>query len=1015
MFHKSQSTIKSDTRGQTIQKLVLRSVRKPRILRSPFNYTKKKFTPRINSSFAEYDESVSPKVRFRSTSVDRPRRSSDVGIKTSLKSATFEESSVSLLNLAKKDLQDGKFSQAADRFSQVFNMTENQEALFNRAVCNMKLNKLKEAIVDLLNVIKENSIYSKSAYLNLVKCFQGSNEIDPAIRYISQGLSRFSKFEDGLLLRAKLYSAKKSWEKAKSDYKKYLKYNPNEEEAILGLAESYQKLGDLPSASKFLNDCPNFLSVLLMKARILFEMKSYRQSLDCLETFLSNSPCAEGFFLKAECHKACLEYTEAGLSYEQCIKYDVEQEYFSRSIYNIGAIRVREKDFYGALHTFHRCTKNKLREQRVLESFSDAVISLMKKEYKTGIKVLNKLLQGKEPVIDEYIMSCYCFRAYAYLALGAFEKCLQSLAKAEAIKSLDKASAYNKELAHALICASRLEFEKSNKRLDKAMKIFPRKVEPLVYKSSFLVFNAYRDEPPDRQMLKLAQTYIETAVIMRDPDSELLFYRAVLRYLLNNFQDCIEDMKNCIEKAEDNISDHYFLRGLAYASLKVYKEAIQDFTIALQLNDKNSLIYSYRGRCGFLMDDTNLAFADYQKYVNCKDKDPTAHLNAGILLMTAGNYDDAYKALEISLSLKYLNSTHYYIAKCSVLQNNIHEAICELKKMLKNEFKEGVQMDLEILQYLHGFLPCNESFEQGVKLWEGWMQGKCGEIFEFKYILWFKAVFLMYLGRYLEALEDFQNILEILHSKDTKLMTPDETLTSEEENCEVLYNIALCHLFGKRSQSILILEDLSEILNNKHKGQMLLLAGIIYILEENPTAAEKILKEAFRCDPEIVTPYLAKLSIKLLPLNTNSTFAEKFPLITLSFPDQPKIEVRPAISLPRILLPTLEFSVESEAKEFFFFKKVQTKPEAPWLNRVRDSIQFTDSLMEVDSEPTEITEREIKNVFIDDSQGSKRIIKSMVPLRHYSSELNKRKRSGVKKEDTPYDIVKKIQELCSRN
>lgn len=1015
MFHKSQSTIKSDTRGQTIQKIALRSVRKPRILRSPFNYTKKKFTPRINSSFAEYDESVSPKVRFRSTSVDRPRRSSDVGIKTSFKSSTFEENSVSLLNLAKKDLQDGKFSQAADRFSQVFNMTENPEALFNRAICNMKLNKLKEAIVDLLNVIKENSIYSKSAYLNLVKCFSGSNEIDPAIRYISQGLTRFSKFDEGWLVRAKLWSTKKVWDKAKSDYKKYLKCNPHDEEAILGLAESLIKLGDLPSASKFLNECPGFISVLLMKARILFELKSFRQCLESLDTVLINSPCAEGFYLKAECHKAISEYTEAGLSYEQCIKYDTEQVYFNKSIYNLGAIKVREKDFYGALHTFHRCTKNKLRDQRVLELFSDAVISLMKKEYKAGIKVLNKLLQGKDAVIDEYISNCYCFRAYAYLALGAFEKCLQSLAKAEGIKTLDKASVYNNELAHALICASKLEFEKSNKRLDKAMKIFPRKVEPLVYKASFLVFNAYRHTPPDRSLTKLAQANIETAVLMRDPDSELLFYRAILRYLLNNYQDCIEDMKNCIEKAEDNISDHYLLRGLSYAALKIYKEAIQDFTIALQLNEKNSIIYSYRGRCAFLMDDTNLSFSDYQKYVNCKDKDPDSHLHAGILLMTAGNYEDAYKALEISLSLKYSYSTHYFIAKCSVLQNNVHEAVSELKKMIKIEFKEGTQMDLEILQYLHGFLPCKEGFEEGLGLWEKWMEGKPGEIFDLKYILWFKAVFLVYLGRYSEALEDFQNILEILHSKDSKLMTPDETLTSEEENCEVLYNISLCHLFGKKSQSILILEDLSEILNNKHKGQMLLLAGIIYILEENPIAAEKILKEAFRCDPDVVTPYLAKLPIKLLPLNTNSQFAEKFPLIALTFKDQPRIDVRPAISLPRILLPSLEFSAEPEAKDLFFFKKIQTKPEAPWLNRVRDSIQFTDSLMEVDSEATEITEPDNKNVIIEDSQESKRMIKSMVPLRHYSSEISKKKSSDVKKEDTPYDIVKKIQDLCSRN
>ena len=187
----------------------------------------------------------------------------------------------------------------------------------------------------------------------------------------------------------------------------------------------------------------------------------------------------------------------------------------------------------------------------------------------------------------------------------------------------------------------------------------------------------------------------------------------------------------------------------------------------------------------------------------------------------------------------------------------------------------------------------------------------------------------MYLGKFTRALEDFQLVLEILHSKDPKLLNPDETLTSEEENCEILYNISLCHLFGNKAQSILILEDLSDILNNKHKGQMLLLVAIIHINLNNSAAAEKVLKEAFHCDPETVTPFLAKCPIKLLPLNTSSQFAEKFPLISLEFPNQPKIEIRPAVSLPRVPLPSLEFNVQVEIKEFFSFKKVQPKPEAP--------------------------------------------------------------------------------------
>lgn len=1012
MFHKSQPIIKSDNRGIQIQKVTFRQVRKPKVFRSPANYTKKKFTPRINSSFAEYDECLSPKTRFRSTSVDRPRRSSELGLPSNLISS-YDESCGPILAMGKKDLKEGKFEMALEKFSQILAVSENLEALYHRALCNMSLNKAKEAIVDFLNVIKENTIYTKSAFMNLVKCFQMTNDVDAGIRYITQGITKFGRFDEGFLIRAKLYSWKKNWDKARSDYKKYLKYNNQNEEAILGLAECYEKQEDYSSALKVLNESPNTLKILIQKSRVFYFTGHFHSVLQTLDSILIRFPSAEGFFLKAESHNALGQYTESALSYEQCLKYDINNEFQSKAVYNLGALKIRERDFYGALHTFQRCLKKKVREQKVLEIYADAVISLMKREYKVGVKVFNRLIKAKESVVEEYLQHCYCYRAYGYLALGFYDKCIQSLKKAASMSQLDKASLYNLELSNALLLASKLDFDKSNMRLDSAMGIFHRKAEPYIYKASFLIYNAFTLEPIVPAKIKQAEGLIETAVAMRDPDSELLFYRAIIRYLRGHFHESLEDMKQCIEKAEDNISEHYTMRGLCNGSLKSYKEAIQDFTIALQLNEKAYQVYSYRGRCAYMIDDTSLAFSDYQKYVACNQDDYSVHIQAAILLMSAGSYEDSLRALESSLALQYTTKAKYLAAKCWIIQNSIPQAINELKGILKNEEASSARVDMEILEYLSTFTSTIENFDKGSELWDNWQSGHFGEIFELKYILWFKAVFSMFLGKYSNALDDFQIILEILHSKNSKHMTTDETLTSEEENCEVLYNIALCHIFGNKAQSILILEDLSEILNNKHKGQMLLLAAAIYLVCNNTNAAEKLLKEAFRCDSETVSPYLANYPIKLLPLNTNSAFAEKFPLISVDMPGQPRIEVRPAISLPRIHLPSLDFSVQTEVKDFFLFSKIQPKPEAPWLNRVRGSIQFTDAIVDVDTEPTEITEREKKNQVVEESNESKRNIKSMIPLRHFSSDIPKTA-NKQEKQETPSDIIKKIQELCSK-
>ena len=1008
--------IKPEERNLIIQRVALKHLRRPKVLRSPANATNKKFTPRINSSFAEYDEICSPKTRFRSTSVDRPRRTSESAMGSIINYSTSDDKSQSVIAAAKKDMQEGNYAQAANKFTQVLSNVDNVEAMYNRALCNISQKNIKEATIDLLNVVKENSVYSKSAYLKLSMCFLATNEVDAALRYISQGISRFSRFDEAFLIRARLNSTKKSWEKARIDYKRYLKHNPNDEEALIGIVETFASQGDSNSALKILNEMVSSHSVFLKKGKIYFDLGSHDRALKCIDSALQIHPTAEACFLKAESHRRLQQYVEAALSYEQCLKYDTDTELASRAVCCLGALRIREKDFYGAIHTFQRCYKNKTREQKVLEIYSEAVISLMKREYKEGVKVFNKLLKSKETAIEEYIGNCYCYRAYGYLALSFFEKAIRSLKKAEQHQALDKASLYNQELAHALLHASRLDFPKSISRLDTASRIFPRKSEPYVFNAAFLIYTALAEEPRTRGEVSKAEALLEVAISMRDPDSELLFYRAVVRYLSSNYQGALEDMKVCIEKAEDNLSEHYVVRGLAYASLRLYKDAVQDFTIALQLNEKAYQVYSYRGRCAHMIEDTTLALADFQKFVAHNQNDYKAHMQAGILLMSAGAYEDALRALENSIRLQNTSRACYLVAKCHVIQGNTGGAIQELKKIMRVEANGSAQIDMEILSFLHGFLPTHEGFSQGVGMWEAWGRGKSGEIFETKYILWFRAVFYMFCGKFSKALEDLQAVLEILHGKDSKTLNQDESLTSEEENCEVLYNISLCHLFGVKTQSILILQDLSEILNNKHKGQMLLLASIIHLsLGSNAEAAET-LKEAFQCDSETVTPFLAKSPVKILPLNTSSSFAEKFPLISLNFPNQPKVEVRPAISLPRVPLPPLDFNVQVEVKEFFAFKKIQPKPEAPWMNRVRGSIQFTDSVVDVDTEPTEITDRENKEQGREgeEFEESKRDIKSMITLRHFSSGIQKKVTEDIRKDETPADIIKRIHDLCTQ-
>jgi hypothetical protein len=55
-------------------------------------------------------------------------------------------------------------------------------------------------------------------------------------------------------------------------------------------------------------------------------------------------------------------------------------------------------------------------------------------------------------------------------------------------------------------------------------------------------------------------------------------------------------------------------------------------------------------------------------------------------------------------------------------------------------------------------------------------------------------------------------------------------------------------------------------------------------------------------------------------------------------------------------LPSLEFDIEESVLDYFTIKAVKCRPEAPWLNRVNGTIQFTEDMQMITSENVSDTE-----------------------------------------------------------
>ena len=112
-------------------------------------------------------------------------------------------------------------------------------------------------------------------------------------------------------------------------------------------------------------------------------------------------------------------------------------------------------------------------------------------------------------------------------------------------------------------------------------------------------------------MLKDAKRDLNRALSNSPKDMHVLYLRGLLNFALNFFFDAIVDIEVVIEKSEDATSNHYLARGRCYACLSMFKEAITDLSIAINLNKDCLDAYLNRGKCAYLIGDTGLAFMDF--------------------------------------------------------------------------------------------------------------------------------------------------------------------------------------------------------------------------------------------------------------------------------------------------------------------------------------------------------------------------------------------------------------------
>ena len=100
-------------------------------------------------------------------------------------------------------------------------------------------------------------------------------------------------------------------------------------------------------------------------------------------------------------------------------------------------------------------------------------------------------------------------------------------------------------------------------------------------------------------------------------------YKDVIE-IINNF---LNDFSNCLD------SEIYYIRGFAHQELKLYKNAIEDYNKAIELNPDNELDYHNRANAKYNIGLYEEAMKDYNKSLELNP-------NANIVLCDKNHFKD---------------------------------------------------------------------------------------------------------------------------------------------------------------------------------------------------------------------------------------------------------------------------------------------------------------------------------------------------------------------------------------
>lgn len=547
--------------------------------------------------------------------------------------------------------------------------------------------RLREAVTDAEEALKQNPNDLNARrilgriYTRMIGDSQ-ANRINEEM--LKKAIEQYSKVTEkdasdvrSLITLGRLHKVAQNSVEAERAYKKVLELEPNNEDALTGLAMVYGDLGDNKRASEMLNKAAEknpSLRTLAALASAYEQMRDYKQAANTLRKALELAP-QNGELKRALAQNLMLadNLDEALSLYQQLVQEDARD---AGSQLRISQIYRQKKDFVKAHQASAKAREidpNNLearynevnlleaegKTQEAIEEMKAMLSSTSKRNYQPGERTNRVVLVERLGFLyrnaEMYNEAVATFRQMEELDSDQGPR-----SRVHVIETLRTAKDYNKAWTEA----------------ESAVKKYPddRAVRTV---HAYVAADVGRGDEAAKGMRKLLdgkndrETWVALAQV----------YERTKNY--GEMSKALDQAEKLSEDRDDKENIH-FMRGAMLEKMKQFDAAETEFRKVLEMNPNNASALNY---LGYMFADRNIRLTEAQQMIQkALDLDPGngAYLDSlGWVLYRLGRLEDAEDNLKRAIQKTSKDPTvHEHLGDVYMKQGKVKEAIAQWQKSL---------------------------------------------------------------------------------------------------------------------------------------------------------------------------------------------------------------------------------------------------------------------------------------------------------------------------------------------